>query len=167
MSSRPGRTSSGIRFPSHVVTRALIDSVGAPITSTSANVTGAPPAMCAEDVKIERRLRASKGEKPRWVLRLSSISLIMWWCAEVRASTPCMTELGFYLEAGSKPDRASRAPFLFARSIHARFILAVSGGRYFVKKAKKYEVSSIEHTLNARNGRHVASFGSRRDSRLS
>jgi len=42
----------GIRFPSHVVTRALIDSVGAPITSTSANVTGAPPAMCAEEVKI-------------------------------------------------------------------------------------------------------------------
>ena len=42
----------GIRFPSHVVTRALIDAVGAPITSTSANVTGAPPAMCAEDVKI-------------------------------------------------------------------------------------------------------------------
>jgi len=42
----------GIRFPSHIVTRALIDSVGAPITSTSANVTGAPPAMCAEDVMI-------------------------------------------------------------------------------------------------------------------
>jgi L-threonylcarbamoyladenylate synthase len=42
----------GIRFPSHIVTRALIDSVGAPITSTSANVTGAPPAMCAEDVEI-------------------------------------------------------------------------------------------------------------------
>ena len=36
-----------------------------------------------------------------------------------------------------------------------------------MKKAKKYEVSSIEHTSNARNGRHVASFGSRRDSRLS
>jgi L-threonylcarbamoyladenylate synthase len=34
----------GIRFPSHKVARALIDSVGAPITSTSANVTSAPPA---------------------------------------------------------------------------------------------------------------------------
>ena len=77
-----------------------------------------------------------------------------------------MKELGFYLEAGSKPDGRQEF-FLFANSIHACFILAVSGGRYFVKKAKKYEVSSIEHASNARNGRHVASFGSRRDSRLS
>ena len=42
----------GIRFPSHIVTRTLIDYIGAPITSTSANVAGAPPAMCAEDVNI-------------------------------------------------------------------------------------------------------------------
>lgn len=42
----------GIRFPSHKVTRALIDSVGAPITSTSANVTSARPAKSARDVKI-------------------------------------------------------------------------------------------------------------------
>jgi L-threonylcarbamoyladenylate synthase len=42
----------GIRFPSHKVARALIDYVGAPITSTSANVTGAQPAMCAKDVSI-------------------------------------------------------------------------------------------------------------------
>ena len=42
----------GIRFPSHKVARALIDSVGAPITSTSANVTSAPPAMSARDVNI-------------------------------------------------------------------------------------------------------------------
>lgn len=42
----------GIRFPSHKVARALIDSVGAPITSTSANVTSARPAKSAIDVKI-------------------------------------------------------------------------------------------------------------------
>jgi L-threonylcarbamoyladenylate synthase len=42
----------GIRFPSHKVARALIDSVGAPITSTSANVTSAQPAKSARDVKI-------------------------------------------------------------------------------------------------------------------
>lgn len=42
----------GIRFPSHKVARALIDSVGAPITSTSANVTGAQPAMRSKDVSI-------------------------------------------------------------------------------------------------------------------
>jgi L-threonylcarbamoyladenylate synthase len=42
----------GIRFPSHKVARALIDSVGAPITSTSANVTSAQPATSARDVKI-------------------------------------------------------------------------------------------------------------------
>ncbi len=42
----------GIRFPSHKVASALIDSVGAPITSTSANVTSAQPAKSARDVKI-------------------------------------------------------------------------------------------------------------------
>ena len=42
----------GIRFPSHKVARALIDSVGAPITSTSANVTSAQPATSAIEVKI-------------------------------------------------------------------------------------------------------------------
>jgi L-threonylcarbamoyladenylate synthase len=42
----------GIRFPSHKVARALIDSVGAPITSTSANITSAQPAQSARDVKI-------------------------------------------------------------------------------------------------------------------
>jgi L-threonylcarbamoyladenylate synthase len=43
----------GIRFPSHTVACELIESVGAPITSTSANLTGAPPAMRAEDVTME------------------------------------------------------------------------------------------------------------------
>jgi len=42
----------GIRFPSHTIARALIDAVGAPITATSANVTGAQPATLAEDVDI-------------------------------------------------------------------------------------------------------------------
>ena len=42
----------GIRFPSHKVARALIDAVGAPITSTSANVTSAQPATSAKEVKI-------------------------------------------------------------------------------------------------------------------
>ena len=42
----------GIRFPSHTIARALIDAVGPPITATSANVTGAQPAMRAEDVDI-------------------------------------------------------------------------------------------------------------------
>jgi L-threonylcarbamoyladenylate synthase len=42
----------GIRFPSHEIARALIDSVGAPITSTSANITSAQPAQSARDVKI-------------------------------------------------------------------------------------------------------------------
>jgi L-threonylcarbamoyladenylate synthase len=42
----------GIRFPSHKVALALIDSVGAPITSTSANVTSAQPATSARDVNI-------------------------------------------------------------------------------------------------------------------
>jgi L-threonylcarbamoyladenylate synthase len=42
----------GIRFPSHKVAQALIDSVGAPITSTSANITSAQPAKSARDVKI-------------------------------------------------------------------------------------------------------------------
>jgi L-threonylcarbamoyladenylate synthase len=42
----------GIRFPSHKVARALIDFVGAPITSTSANVTSARPAESASDVQI-------------------------------------------------------------------------------------------------------------------
>lgn len=42
----------GIRFPLHTVAKALIDSVGAPITSTSANITNAQPARSARDVKI-------------------------------------------------------------------------------------------------------------------
>jgi L-threonylcarbamoyladenylate synthase len=42
----------GIRFPLHKVARDFIDSVGAPITSTSANVTSARPAESASDVKI-------------------------------------------------------------------------------------------------------------------
>jgi L-threonylcarbamoyladenylate synthase len=43
----------GIRLPLHPVAKELIDFVGAPITSTSANVTGAEPALRAEDVSID------------------------------------------------------------------------------------------------------------------
>jgi L-threonylcarbamoyladenylate synthase len=48
-----GKNLVGIRFPSHKVARALIDSVGTPITSTSANVTGEQPPKCTRDVHID------------------------------------------------------------------------------------------------------------------
>ncbi|HYA33380.1 MAG TPA: L-threonylcarbamoyladenylate synthase [Candidatus Bathyarchaeia archaeon] len=48
-----GSSLVGIRFPSHTVACALIEYVGAPITSTSANVSGTPPATSAEEVTID------------------------------------------------------------------------------------------------------------------
>lgn len=48
-----GANQVGIRLPLHPVAKELIDFVGTPITSTSANVTGAEPAARAEDVSID------------------------------------------------------------------------------------------------------------------
>jgi L-threonylcarbamoyladenylate synthase len=48
-----GSSLVGIRLPLHPVAKKLIDFVGGPITSTSANVTGAEPALRAEDVGID------------------------------------------------------------------------------------------------------------------
>ncbi len=47
-----GSACVGIRYPAHDVACQLIDEVGEPITSTSANLTGDPPAMRAEDVTL-------------------------------------------------------------------------------------------------------------------
>jgi L-threonylcarbamoyladenylate synthase len=47
-----GSNQVGIRLPLHPVAKELIDFVGAPITSTSANVTGSKPAARAADVSI-------------------------------------------------------------------------------------------------------------------
>ncbi len=43
----------GIRYPAHDVACELIDAVGEPITSTSANLTGDPPATQAKDVALD------------------------------------------------------------------------------------------------------------------
>ncbi len=43
----------GIRYPAHNIACELIDAVGHPITSTSANLTGAPPATRADDVTLD------------------------------------------------------------------------------------------------------------------
>ncbi|MGZ4933172.1 MAG: L-threonylcarbamoyladenylate synthase [Halobacteriota archaeon] len=45
-----GSACVGIRYPAHDVACQLIDAVGEPITSTSANLTADPPATRAEDV---------------------------------------------------------------------------------------------------------------------
>ncbi|MDD1720698.1 MAG: threonylcarbamoyl-AMP synthase [Euryarchaeota archaeon] len=43
----------GIRYPAHDMACQLINEVGEPITSTSANLTGDPPATRAEDVILD------------------------------------------------------------------------------------------------------------------
>ena len=45
-----GRDSVAVRVPNHVVARAVATELGHPVTSTSANATGAPAASCAADV---------------------------------------------------------------------------------------------------------------------
>lgn len=45
-----GRGTAGVRIPAHAVARALATAFGAPITSTSANRSGGPPARRALDV---------------------------------------------------------------------------------------------------------------------
>jgi L-threonylcarbamoyladenylate synthase len=48
-----GSSLVGIRLPLHPVAKKLIDFVGSPITSTSANLTGAKPAVRPEHVDID------------------------------------------------------------------------------------------------------------------
>ena len=43
-------TTVGVRVPAHAVARALAEAFGTCITATSANVSGAPPAMTADEV---------------------------------------------------------------------------------------------------------------------
>lgn len=43
----------GVRLPAHEMARQLINEVGEPITSTSANLSGNPPATHAEDVALD------------------------------------------------------------------------------------------------------------------
>jgi L-threonylcarbamoyladenylate synthase len=45
-----GRDSVAVRVPDHPVPRALVQGLGRPITGTSANLSGHPVALCAEDV---------------------------------------------------------------------------------------------------------------------
>lgn len=45
-----GRDSVAVRVPDHPVPRALAHGLGRPITGTSANLSGHPVALCAEDV---------------------------------------------------------------------------------------------------------------------
>jgi len=47
---RAGKPTVGLRMPEHQVARALIDSCG-PLAATSANLSGRPSPVCAEDVK--------------------------------------------------------------------------------------------------------------------
>ncbi len=48
-----GSACVGIRYPAHATACQLISEVGEPITSTSANLTGAPPATRAGDVTLD------------------------------------------------------------------------------------------------------------------
>ncbi len=48
-----GSACVGIRYPAHSVACDLIDAVGEPITSTSANLTGDPPATRAGDIALD------------------------------------------------------------------------------------------------------------------
>ncbi len=48
-----GSACVGIRYPTHVRACQLIREVGEPITSTSANLTGDPPATSAKDVTLD------------------------------------------------------------------------------------------------------------------
>ena len=47
---RGGRESIAVRIPDHAVARALASRLGAPITATSANRSGEPPAVSADEV---------------------------------------------------------------------------------------------------------------------
>jgi L-threonylcarbamoyladenylate synthase len=49
-----GRRTVAVRVPDHPVARALTDAFGAPLTATSANPSGAPPASRALDVPWNR-----------------------------------------------------------------------------------------------------------------
>lgn len=46
-----GRDTVAVRVPNHAIPRALAAGLGRPITGTSANLTGAPPATTAEEVR--------------------------------------------------------------------------------------------------------------------
>jgi L-threonylcarbamoyladenylate synthase len=46
----PGRENIGIRLPDHALTRRLIRAVGAPLATSSANLSGSPPAGDARNV---------------------------------------------------------------------------------------------------------------------
>lgn len=48
-----GSVCVGIRYPAHDMACQLINEVGGPITATSANLTGDPPATRAEDVTLD------------------------------------------------------------------------------------------------------------------
>jgi L-threonylcarbamoyladenylate synthase len=43
----------GVRVPDHPVALALLRAIGQPVLTTSANLSGEPPAMAAEDVTLE------------------------------------------------------------------------------------------------------------------
>lgn len=45
-----GTGTVGIRLTSHPIARAIIDTIGKPITATSANISGQPPASVAADI---------------------------------------------------------------------------------------------------------------------
>jgi L-threonylcarbamoyladenylate synthase len=47
----PSRTSIGVRLPDHTLTRRLIRAVGVPLATSSANLSGSPPAVEASTVR--------------------------------------------------------------------------------------------------------------------
>lgn len=48
-----GQPTVGVRIPDHPLPRALVDKLGAPITATSANLSGQPPAQSIEEVTLQ------------------------------------------------------------------------------------------------------------------
>lgn len=50
---RAGPGSLGVRVPDHPVALALLEAVGRPVLTTSANLSGRPPALTAAEVELE------------------------------------------------------------------------------------------------------------------
>ena len=84
-----GRGTIAIRVPAHAITRALCDAWGGPLTATSANRSGAPPARTAAELgglmEDERVLVVEAGAAPGG--RPSTI-------VDVRAASPVLVRAG-------------------------------------------------------------------------
>lgn len=64
--ARSRRGGVAVRVTSHPVTRVLVERLGVPLTSTSANAPGAPPAMTGDETLAVARAGGAGGEL--WVL---------------------------------------------------------------------------------------------------